>query len=136
MPTTQTIERDAIFQKILRLSDSDAKQVSEFIDSLESPEPNEETLEACRELREGRGIKFTSAEEMFANMGLEELFTRIGRLAPAELAHIAELVNSLEEHEPNEETIRAIEESLDPANLTECADVRDMFEKCGVKCSR
>jgi hypothetical protein len=34
----------------------------------------------------------------------EELFDRIGRLTPLELAHVAELVNSLEEHEPNEET--------------------------------
>ena len=81
MMPTQTIEREAIYQKILRLSDSDAKQVSEFINSLEAHEPNEETLEACRELREGRGIKFTSAEEMFADMGFADAYARsIGKI--------------------------------------------------------
>jgi hypothetical protein len=66
----------------------------------------------------------------------EELFHRIERLTPLGIAEVAAFVASIEEDEPNEETIRAIEESLDPANLTECADVWDMFEKCGVKCSR
>ncbi|MDR1509742.1 MAG: hypothetical protein LBS53_08890 [Synergistaceae bacterium] len=63
------------------LPDGDARQVSDFIDSLEDRKPNEETLEACRELREGRGIKFTSAEEMFTNMGFADAYARsIGKI--------------------------------------------------------
>jgi hypothetical protein len=62
----------------------------------------------------------------------EELLGRIDRLSPAELSRVADFIDSLGD-EPNEETIRAIEESLDPANLTECADIQDMFRKCGVK---
>ncbi|MDR1580379.1 MAG: hypothetical protein LBS35_08475 [Synergistaceae bacterium] len=81
MPATQTVDKETLCQKILRLPDGDARQVSDFIDSLEDRKPNEETLEACRELREGRGIKFTSAEEMFTDMGFADAYARsIGKI--------------------------------------------------------
>jgi len=37
-------------------------------------------------------------------------------------------------HEPNEETIKAIEDSYNPENLIECDSLDDMFKKCGIKC--
>ena len=75
----------------------------------------------------------------------EELFTRIGRLSPPSLAQVAKFVDSLEthepkdvfdcpmSHEPNEETIAALREAEDLHSLTECADLRDMLVKCGLK---
>jgi hypothetical protein len=58
----------------------------------------------------------------------EELFSRIDRLSPPELAHVAELVNSLEEHEPNEETIRAMEDVKAGRNLSKIYnDVDEMI---------
>jgi hypothetical protein len=47
----------------------------------------------------------------------ENLCRRIHDLSDNDIAQVIEFVDSLEGHEPNEETIKAIEESLDPANL-------------------
>jgi hypothetical protein len=37
----------------------------DFVDDIDEHEPSEETIAACRELREGRGINFTSLDELF-----------------------------------------------------------------------
>ncbi|MDR3355062.1 MAG: hypothetical protein LBO21_08490 [Synergistaceae bacterium] len=47
----------------------------------------------------------------------EDLFSRINRLSDNELARVVELVDSIEGHEPNEETIAALRESADMQNL-------------------
>jgi hypothetical protein len=63
----------------------------------------------------------------------EELFLRINHLPDSAIAQVAELVDSLEGDEPNEETIAALREAEDLDSLTECADLRDMLVKCGLK---
>ena len=47
----------------------------------------------------------------------ESLCQRILNLPEEEVGLVERYVNDLEGHEPNERTIKAIEESLDPANL-------------------
>ena len=64
----------------------------------------------------------------------ESLCRRILDLSDEEIGLVERYVSDLEGHEPNEETIKAIEESYNPANLIECDDIQDMFRKCGIKC--
>lgn len=63
----------------------------------------------------------------------KSLYRRLRNLSDEDARRVLQYIDDLEGHEPNAETIRAIEESMDPANLTECLDLQDMFEKCGVK---
>ena len=68
----------------------------------------------------------------------KNLYCRIHALSEENLRSLVHYLNELESgeaHEPNEETVAAIEESLHPENLIECSDIQDMFKKCGVKCS-
>jgi hypothetical protein len=72
-------EREELFQMIQELPAEKLEAVSTLVRNLwkeENEIPNMETLEACRELREGRGIKFASAEEMFTNMGFADAYAR------------------------------------------------------------
>jgi len=64
----------------------------------------------------------------------ESLYERILNLSEEEFGLVERYVNDIGGYEPNEETIKAIEESYNPENLIECADIQDMFKKCGVKC--
>lgn len=64
----------------------------------------------------------------------KNLYRRFRSLSEEDARQVLQYIDDLEGHVPNAETIRAIEESLDPENLTECRDLKDMFEKCGVKC--
>jgi hypothetical protein len=66
----------------------------------------------------------------------KELYRRIRTLTDSEAARVAAFVKDLDSqsHEPNEETAKALEESLNPENLTDCDDIDDMFKKCGVRC--
>lgn len=68
----------------------------------------------------------------------KSLYRRIHALSEENLQSLALYLDELEKgepHEPNEETVAAIEESLHPENLIECSDIQDMFRKCGVQCS-
>ena len=68
----------------------------------------------------------------------KNLYRRIHALSEESLQSLVHYLNELESgeaHEPNEETVAAIKESLHPENLIECSDIQDMFKKCGVKCS-
>ena len=68
----------------------------------------------------------------------KNLCRRIHALSEENLRSLVLYLDELEsgeEHEPNEETVAAIKESLDPENRIECRDIQDMFKKCGVKCS-
>jgi hypothetical protein len=81
MSVAQIAERETLYRRILELPEEDFGLVKQYVDDLEAHEPNEETLDACRELREGRGIKFASAEEMFTNMGFADAYARsIGKI--------------------------------------------------------
>lgn len=68
----------------------------------------------------------------------KNLCRRIHALSEENLQSLVHYLNELESgeaREPNEETVAAIKESLDPENLIECRDIQDMFKKCGLKCS-
>jgi len=66
----------------------------------------------------------------------KDIYRRFRRLPDNKVTQVLEFLDSIEEEcEPNEETIRAIEESYNPETLIECDDIQDMFRKCGVKCS-
>jgi hypothetical protein len=84
--TTAIIEHEELFQMIQELPAEKLAIVSNLVRDLlkEGDEsPNAETLEACRELREGRGIKFDSVEEMFASMGFANAYAQsIGEIQP------------------------------------------------------
>jgi hypothetical protein len=63
----------------------------------------------------------------------KELFNRISRLSESDLAQVIDFVDSLEGHEPNEETIKAIEKSYDPANLLgPYHSLEEMFRDFGI----
>jgi hypothetical protein len=64
----------------------------------------------------------------------EDLCRRIMDLPIETVEQISRYVDDFEPHEPNEETIAAIEESMNPETLIECDDIDDMFRKCGVNC--
>ncbi len=63
----------------------------------------------------------------------KSLYKRLRNLSDYDARQVLDFIDTLEEHEPNEETIKAIEDSYKPENLIECDDIDDMFEKCGVK---
>ena len=68
----------------------------------------------------------------------KSLYCRIHALSEENLQSLVHYLNELESgeaREPNEETVAAIKESLDPENLIECRDIQNMFKKCGLKCS-
>ena len=68
----------------------------------------------------------------------KSLYRRIHALSEENLQSLVHYLNELESgeaREPNEETVAAIKESLDPENRIERSDIQDMFKKCGVKCS-
>ena len=68
----------------------------------------------------------------------KSLYRRIHALSEENLQSLVHYLNELESgeaREPNEETVAAIKESLDPENLIECRDIQDIFKKCGLKCS-
>ena len=44
-----------------------------------------------------------------------------------------ENIDSIDEHEPNEETIAAFREAENLDNLTNCVDLQDMLKQCGIK---
>ena len=52
-----------------------------------------------------------------ATIEREEIVRRVRSLPDEKLPAVLLFIEDLEGHEPNEETIRAIQESLDPANL-------------------
>jgi len=49
MMTTQTIERESLFQRILGLPEERVKLVAQYVENLEAHEPNEETRAAILE---------------------------------------------------------------------------------------
>ena len=76
--STALAERDELEQAIRSLPDQQVRVVLEFVRDLEEEEhvPNAETLEAIREIREGRGQRFSSVEEMFTDMGFTDAYAR------------------------------------------------------------
>ncbi|MDR1377370.1 MAG: hypothetical protein LBJ22_07645 [Synergistaceae bacterium] len=93
--TTATVEREELLQIVRDLPERKVSPALSLLHKLreeDDPYPddpllignfNEETLEACRELREGRGTTFASAEEMFASMGFADAYARsIGKIQP------------------------------------------------------
>ena len=58
---------------------------------------------------------------------------RLDDLTEAKALQVIEFIDSLEEHEPNEETIAAFKEAEDVDSLTTCTDLNDMLVKCGIK---
>jgi hypothetical protein len=63
----------------------------------------------------------------------EDLCRRILDLPDDSAAQVLEFVRDFEAHEPNEETIRAIEESMNPENLLgPYSSVEEMFEDFGI----
>ncbi len=64
----------------------------------------------------------------------EKLYNIIEGLSEEEATQVFDFVHVIRGEEPNAETIKAIEDSMHPENLTECSDIDDMFAKCGVKC--
>jgi hypothetical protein len=70
-----------------------------------------------------------------AQLTVKEDFCRRVLDLPVETVEwLSECLDDFEAHEPNEETIAAIEESMNPETLIECDDIDDMFRKCGVNC--
>ena len=80
---TQTAERQELHQVIDTLTGDSVKAVldfarsvrartetAEWVDPIETGVWNADTLEAIRELEEGRGIQFENAEELFNDLGI------------------------------------------------------------------
>ena len=47
----------------------------------------------------------------------KDIYRRLRRLSDADVAYVSEIIEDLEGHEPNEETIAALRESADMSNL-------------------
>jgi hypothetical protein len=61
-----------------------------------------------------KGVIYVTSTQTISK---ESLSRRILDLSDSDAVRVSAFLDSLERHEPNEETIKAIEESLDPANL-------------------
>lgn len=68
MTNAQIAVKENIRKRVDYLSESEALRVLEFIDTLSEPEPNAETLQAMRDIEEGRNLigPFDTAKELFA----------------------------------------------------------------------
>ena len=73
MTAPATATKETLYDKIRGLSDSEATQVINFIDSLDEHEPNEETAAVLRESDAGLNLigPFNSLEEMFRDFGID-----------------------------------------------------------------
>jgi hypothetical protein len=61
------------------------------------------------------------------------LYRRFRNLSDSHARQVLEFIDDLEGHEPNEETVRAIEESMNPENLLGPYDsIEAMFEDFGI----
>jgi hypothetical protein len=72
MPTTQqtVTPKEALLARVNRLSPAEMTQVSNFIDSLDGDEPNEETAAALRESADMRNLigPFHNVEDLMASL--------------------------------------------------------------------
>ena len=68
MTNVQIAERKNFYRRVRNLSDNEFSQVIKFVDDLVEHEPNEETIQAMRDVEEGRNLigPFNNAEELFA----------------------------------------------------------------------
>lgn len=63
----------------------------------------------------------------------KDVYRRLRNLPDDRLPEVIAFIDSIEEHEPNEETIAALREADDLDSLTTCTDLDDMLAKCGIK---
>lgn len=64
---SQTVTRKDVYRRLRNLPDDMLPQVIALIDGLEEHEPNEETAQALRDIRDRRDlVSFDSVDEMFA----------------------------------------------------------------------
>ena len=63
----------------------------------------------------------------------ESLCQRIFELPDEDVKLVAQYIEDLGVHEPNEETIAAFREAQNLDNLTTCLDLQDMLKQCGIK---
>ena len=72
MMTTQTMERRELYEIIDTLPDADFEKLATFVEFLKYAEarkiPNAETIAAIEELRAGKGKKFSSLDELMADL--------------------------------------------------------------------
>ena len=72
MTAMQIALRKNLYRRFRTLSDKDAEQVIRYIDSLESHEPNEETIAAFRESQNLDNLpSYKTLEDMFEDFGLK-----------------------------------------------------------------
>ena len=63
----------------------------------------------------------------------KNLYRRFRTLSDEDAAQVIRYIDSLENHEPNEETIAAFRESENLDNLPSYKTLEDMFEDFGIK---
>jgi hypothetical protein len=71
MPAAQTVTpKDELISRISRLSPNELSRVSDFLDSIDGDEPNEETAAVLRDSEAGRNLSkvYDNVEEMLADL--------------------------------------------------------------------
>ena len=72
MTSAQIALRKNLYRRFRALSDKDAEQVINYIDSLEMHEPNEETIAAFRESQNLDNLpSYKTLEDMFEDFGIK-----------------------------------------------------------------
>ena len=62
------------------------------------------------------------------------LYRRFRNLSDQDAARVLQLIDELEDPEPNEETLAALKEAENLDNLESYTSVQTLFDACGLKC--